>query len=107
MQAASLKLLSPSLEDARLVKLVAEYSGIELLDVVEGSKEVQLITPSGQTLTGSNTICKHIAKSSSKAANLLGSNPEDEALVGTSDNIMVQWSDVYNIKNTLLKFDCH
>ncbi len=82
VQTAALRLLSPSSQDTKLVRLVAAFSdSLDNLDVQEDSKEFQLILQNGQTLTGSNTICKYLAKSGSKATDLLGSNPEDEALV--------------------------
>ncbi|BDA44302.1 probable aminoacyl tRNA synthase complex-interacting multifunctional protein at C-terminar half [Coccomyxa sp. Obi] len=82
VQTAALRLLSPSSQDTKLVRLVAAFSGsLDKLDVQEDSRELQLILQSGQTLTGSNTICKYLAKSGSKATDLLGSNPEEEALI--------------------------
>ena len=85
VQTAAYKLLSPSSQDTYIVKLVASYSGLtENLEILENSKELQLIIQNGQTLTGSNTICKYLAKSGSKAKRLLGSTPEDEALVRSS-----------------------
>lgn len=82
MQTTAFRLLSPSSLDTKLVRLVAAFScSLDNLDVQEDSKELQLILQNGQTLTGSNTICRYLAKSGSKAAELLGSNPEDEALV--------------------------
>ncbi len=82
VQTAALSLLSPNSLDTKLVRFVAAFSGfVNKLDVHENSKELQLILQDGQTLTGSNTICKYLAKSGSNAADLLGSNPEDEALV--------------------------
>ncbi|CAL8470271.1 g9813 [Coccomyxa elongata] len=82
VQTAALRLLSPSSQDTKLVRLVAEFSDfLDKLDVQEDSKELQLILQNGQILTGSNTICKYLAKSGSKATDLLGSNPEDEALI--------------------------
>ncbi len=87
VQTAVFKLLSPSPEDSNIVKLVASYSGVVgNLEIQDNSKELQLITQTGQTLTGSNTICKHLAKSGCKASELLGSNSEDEALVRSSCN---------------------
>ena len=77
-----LKLLAPTAEDARLVRLVTTHAGLlDALEVVDGAKELQLITRDGAALRGSNTICKYIAQSSAAGENLLGGDDDGRALV--------------------------
>ena len=83
--AHELRLLAPSPHDAQLVKLVAAYAGLlDDLTVVDGQKELQLLTADGGTLRGSNTICRHIAKHGPTGKALLGANADEDALVQTS-----------------------
>ena len=77
-----LRLLAPTADDARLVRLVTTHAGLlDALEVVDGAKELQLITRDGAALRGSNTICKHIALSSADGESLLGGDADGRALV--------------------------
>ena len=77
-----LRLLAPSPHDAQIVKLIAAYAGLlDSLTVLDGQKELQLLTADGATLRGSNTICRHIAKSGTSGKALLGADADEEALV--------------------------
>ena len=79
------RLLSSSPLDAQLVRLTAAHAGLlDALTVVDNSKELQLIIADGSALRGSNTICRHIARSSAAGKALLGSDADAEALVCSS-----------------------
>lgn len=84
VQAKSFRLLSPTEEDARLVQLVAAHAGLsDCLTVIGDQKELLLVDHNGQSLMGSNTICKHLASATSVGKKLLGQSPEEEALVSS------------------------
>lgn len=79
---STFQLLAPTVEDARLVRLVSTHAGLlDALEVVDGAKELQLVTKDGAALRGSNTICKRIAVSSAAGQSLLGGDADGRALV--------------------------
>ncbi|CAL5218456.1 g137 [Coccomyxa viridis] len=76
------RLLAPTPEDAKTVQLIAAYTGSA--DHVETSlskNDVEYIDESGRALFGSNTICRHLARSSPHSKALLGADVETAAVV--------------------------
>lgn len=76
------RLLSPKPEDAKTIQLIAAYTGAAShIEISAGNSDVELIEESGRTIIGSNTICRHLARSSPHSEALLGADAESAAMV--------------------------
>ena len=76
------QLLAPTADDAQVIRLVTTHAGLlDALEIVDNTKELELITRDGNALRGSNTICKHIAAVSAAGQSLLGGDADGKALV--------------------------
>jgi hypothetical protein len=85
VQEKVLRLLAPNQDDIRLVQLVAAHAELsDCLSVIPDQKELLLIDQNGKSLTGSNTICKHLASITTAGNELLGHNAEEQAVVRAS-----------------------
>lgn len=75
-----LQLRCTSAEQARCALLVASVSGVrERLDVSEAAESLWLVTETGEAVQGINTMCRYLAGSGDRSAQLLGRTPEERA----------------------------
>jgi aminoacyl tRNA synthase complex-interacting multifunctional protein 1 len=71
----------PDVETDRLLKLIASYSGVKISTKVQDTTDTTFKGSDGKPVTGTHTAARHIASLSSKAAQLLGQSPEQQAKI--------------------------
>ena len=76
------RLLATTADDANTVELVAAYTGAPgHIEKSQSKIDIEYIDESGRSIMGSNTICRHLARSSPHAEALLGADAETAAMV--------------------------
>jgi len=76
------RLLAPTPQDANTIQLIAAYTGgVGRIETSASKIDVEFIDESGRAIVGSNTICRHLARSSPHSEALLGADPETAAMV--------------------------
>ena len=89
------RLLATTADDANTVELVAAYTGAPgHIEKSQSKIDIEYIDESGRSIMGSNTICRHLARSSPHAEALLGADAETAAMVRSacfigSDTVIV------------------
>ena len=80
---SSLAFTVPDSQSANILRIVAAYSGNGgHLDIaVRGIEDTEFIDSDGTKLSGIHTAARHIAHQGSKAEQLLGASPEDQAKI--------------------------
>lgn len=71
----------PDVETERLLNLIASYSGVKISTKVQNTTDTTFKGPDGKPVTGTHTAARHIASLSSKADQLLGQSPEQQAKI--------------------------
>lgn len=79
----STRLLAPTPEDAKTIQLIAAYIGAAQIETSTSKGDVELVDESGRAIIGSNTVCRHLARSSPHSEALLGADAETAAVVRT------------------------
>ena len=77
------RLLAPTPEDAKTIQLIAAYTGAAHMEASASKSDVEFVDESGHAIIGSNTICRHLARSSPRFEPLLGADAETAAMVRT------------------------
>ena len=79
------RLLAPTADDANTVELVAAYTGAAgHIERSQSKCDIEYIDEAGRSIMGSNTICRHLARSSPHAKDLLGADAGTAAMVHTT-----------------------
>ena len=87
------RLLAPTPEDAKTIQLIAAYTGSADQIETSGSKsDVEYVDEPGRVLFGSNTICRHLARSSPHSEALLGADAETAAVVRTDSSLSLLYA---------------
>lgn len=83
------RLLAPTPEDAKTIQLIAAYTGaVGQIEAQNSKSDVEFTDETGHTIIGSNTICRHLARSSPHSAALLGADAETAAMVRITFNLI-------------------
>ena len=86
---SSRRLLAPSPEEAKTIQLIATYTGAaDHIEISASKNDVELVDDTGRAIIGSNTICRHLARSSSHSDVLLGADAETAAVVRVLSSIV-------------------
>ena len=76
------RLLAPTPEDAQTIQLIAAYTGTaDHIETSASKSDVEFVDNFGRSIIGSNTICRHLARSSPHSEALLGADAETAAVV--------------------------
>ena len=76
------RLLAPAAVDGNTVELIAAYIGAPgHIEKSQSKSDILFIDEAGRSIMGSNTICRHLARSSPHAKALLGADAETAAMV--------------------------
>ena len=76
------RLLAPTADDANTIELVAAYIGAAgHIERSQSKCDIEYIDEAGRSIMGSNTICRHLARSSPHGQDLLGADAETAAMV--------------------------
>ena len=76
------RLLAPTADDANTIELIAAYTGATgHIETSQSKCDIEYIDETGRSIMGSNTICRHLARSSPHATALLGADAETAAMV--------------------------
>ena len=79
------RLLAPTPEVAQTIQLIAAYTGTaDHIETSTSKNDVEFVDDSGRSIVGSNSICRHLARSSPHSEALLGADAETAAVVRKS-----------------------